>query len=147
MTINRHVERPDWLKKVEKKTVIHLDTLEDYHKKSEESSEYLEKCRELAEEYYDLTGEFYNITDNYRHVWGVQEVDEQYIKRTGNFKKLFGTQAILSGQLKRGILDYGYNIDEIPKIACMEYILVPTGNVEYFDPQKVCKKDKDSTSD
>ena len=147
MTISRHVERPDWLKKVEKKTVIHLDTLEDYKKKSAKSNEYFEKCRELAEEYYDLTGEFYNVTDDYRRVWGVQEVDEQYIKRTGNFKKLFGTKAILCGQLRRGIITYGYNINEVPKIACMEYILVPTGNVEYFDPQDVLKKEKYTESD
>ena len=130
-----------FVEKLKDNICVKLDNLENYEKKCKKSHEYIERCNELAEEYYDLMGEFYEVYNNFETVWGVQPMDEKYLRKQGFYKRVFKTQGVLFNQLYYGIRKNGF--ENPNEIVCMEYMLVPTGNIEiYKDPEFAKKKEK-----
>lgn len=108
---------PEWKQQIFDKVITKLDSLEEY----EEKSDFIDLC------------DFYKYIDGMQSVWGVAPIDEKYIQYKRKFRKLYGSAGMVDVVLTLGIKEQGIDPSTVPLIPIMEYKLVPTGNVEYYD--------------
>lgn len=96
----------------------HLDTAEDY----EEHSEIVDY------------GDFYRFMDSCQSVYATTSDNEKYGSDKLKSRKLFPFVGAVERCLAVGIRLQEFDPALIPLIPIVEYKLVPTGNVVYFDP-------------
>lgn len=113
--------RGDLFLKMAQATAIKLDTLEEY----EERSLYPD----------EIVGFIYDIMDECPSVYGVPPNFLRYCMKTFQIHPLAGSPGIVDHAIERGLKDQGANWDNIPMIPIMEYKLVPTGYINWFDPR------------
>lgn len=109
-------EQPKYKQEIAEKVRIKIDTEE----------QYIEKSKEI-----DLF-DFYNFMDGCQSVYIINPMDAKYVlnKHRAPF---YGSFGLADTALSMGI--YRNKIDRatVPLIPIMEYKLVPTGNIEYYD--------------
>lgn len=109
--------RPEWLKQLGEKIKLKMDSLEQYEEKSYEVE----------------LNDFYDFLDGCQSVWTVAYSDLQYGDDRLINRKFFSTAGLLDVSLSNGIKKRGLSPEEVPLIPMVEYKLVPTGNIEYYD--------------
>lgn len=108
--------RPKYQQEIEKKVRIKIDTEEEYVEKSEE---------------LDLF-DFYNFMDGCQSVYAINPVDLRYAYDKYKLP-FYGSFGLADRAITRGITKKNIDPNTVPLIAIMEYKLVPTGNIEYYD--------------
>ena len=98
---------------------LFMDSMEEYEEKS------------VMVDYAD----FYRFMDNCPSVYATSADNEKYGSDRLKARKFFARPAMVERCLEAGIRDQGFNRDIVPLIPIVEYKLVPTGYVEYFDPR------------
>lgn len=97
---------------------MHLDTEEEY------------EAGTIAGEY----GEFWRFMDDCPSVWAVSNDSERYLSDSGKKRKLYPRRHQVIEEIEKGISRQEMDHELVPLIPIMEYKLVPTGNVVYYDP-------------
>lgn len=120
-------KKPPFKQKIAELVAIKLDSEEEYEKKAFE---------------IDLM-DFYKFLENCQSVWTFTPQDEKYICPKWKKERFFGSAGLLDSVIEYSIKSKGLNIYELPLIAMVEYKLVPTGNIEYFDPLLTAKQRRD----
>lgn len=108
---------PQWIQNIREKTVLKIDTEEEYIKKSTDS------------EYYD----FCQFMDDCITVYGVNPIDTRYGDKRLLKRPYYGSAGVIDHLLTEGIERRGLDPNAVPLIPIMEYKLVPTGYIEYYD--------------
>lgn len=96
----------------------HLDTEEEY------------EADTIAGEY----GEFWRFMDNCPSMWAVSNDSERYLSDSGKRRKLYPRRHQVIEEIEKGISRQEIDHELVPLIPIMEYKLVPTGNIVYYDP-------------
>lgn len=106
-----------------------LDSLEEYEGNSEEIDEF------------GFT--FLVSNPNYSEVYTVSKQDiEKYGDRLMDEFRVCPSVASVVARLRYGMTANEVNISQLPVIPIMEYKLVPTGNIYYFDPTIPIEEEK-----
>lgn len=112
--------RPDWIKELAEKLAIKIDSEEEYVEKSTDIDLY----------------EFNRFLDQCESVWTVTPTDFRYGDTKLQRKKFFSTAGLVDNCLAQGIKKKEIPAEDVPLIPIIEYKLVPTGNIIYFDINK-----------
>lgn len=108
---------------------------------------YLQMCQRVAikidelEEYEDkalypdeIVGFIYDIMDECASVWGVPPNFMRYCSKKLKAQALMGTAGGIDHAIDVGIKEQGIDRDMVPMIPVVEYKLVPTGFINWYDP-------------
>ena len=101
-----------------------LDALEEYEEKSE----------------MDLYIELNELMDDCVSMWGTDAMGMKYLTPMVKILKYLPSAGLIDMYLDIEIKKKGYNREDIPLIPIIEYKLVPTGHVEYFDARLTRKQ-------
>lgn len=109
---------------LEKRIKYKLDTLEEYEEKSE----------------MDLYIELNELMDDCVSMWGTDAMGMKYLTPMVKILKYLPSAGLVDMYIDMEIKRKGYNREDIPLIPIIEYKLVPTGHVEYFDARLTRKQ-------
>lgn len=109
--------KPKFKQDIEERLALKLDTLEGYEEKSFE---------------VDMR-DFYQFMQGCQSVWTFLPTDEKYFSTGFQKVRFFTCPGKLDAIVTYNIKKQNMNIEDIPLIPFVEYKLVPTGNIEYYD--------------
>ena len=107
--------KPGWQKELAERAILKIDTLEEF----EETSEVVD--------YYD----YIHFMDDCQTVWAVPEMYRRYFP--SNAPRYFAFAGEAESFINKVLRKNEINPDTVPLIPVMEYKLVPTGYVSYYD--------------
>lgn len=116
--MGKYENLPQWSKDLTDKLTLKLQSLEEYEEQS------------LDATYYD----FYHFLDGCQTVYSLSSYDmSTYANSELNFRKYVGAAGVVDRCLTDGIRKKELAKGDVPLIPILEYKLVPTGHIEWYD--------------
>lgn len=124
-------EKPKFVQEMLKTSELSVGSLDDYITQYERWRDFTERLNEISEELYELMEMQLEFEKDFKHVWAVPTDYENYLT-CGVYAKLYATSNVVRNKIDHYIERNKLNGDNVPDIPIMEYMLVPTGNVEAY---------------
>lgn len=93
-----------------------------------------EKYEDLSRTPDEFAIWLWQLMEQCSSVYAIPPAFFRYGSRKLETKRVFGTAGAIDKQIEKGIREKELDRELVPLIPIMEFKLVPTGNIEYFDP-------------